>query len=575
MTLDPRAAIAAALERALAEMGATPDGPADIRLERPRDPSHGDWATNVALTLAKRLGKPPRKIAEEIAAKVDLAGTGATAVEVAGPGFLNFRLATDAVAQSLARIVADDETFGHSASGAGEKVMVEWVSANPTGPLHFGHGRQAALGDAICNLLAATGWDVHREFYYNDAGNQIEMLARSVHARYQQLLGLPAEIPEGGYNGEYIVELAREFHTEVGNRYEGDATPDALDAFRRFAVRLLRAEQDRDLTEFRVRFDHFFLESSLYADGLVAKTIEALRASGYVFESEGAVWLRTTAFGDDKDRVMVKGSGAPTYFLPDIAYHITKWERGYHRAINVQGADHHGTTARVRAGLRALGLSDDGFPEWVIHQMVRLEQGGKEVKLSKRAGSYTTLRELFEMVGVDVARYFFLMRKPEAQLVFDLDMALDQTEKNPVFKVQYAHARMCSIFGKAGSEEAERAARGEADLSLLQHPTELALVKALAEFPEVVELAAAQRGPHLLCDYLEQTAGAVNSWYHAGNTSRNPELAVLVADPAARAARLVLARAVRIVLRNGLRLLNVSAPVRMDRALEDDSRSAA
>jgi arginyl-tRNA synthetase len=574
MTLDPRTALAAAVERALAEMGATADGPVEVRLERPRDPSHGDWATNVALTLAKRLGKPPRKIAEDIAAKVDLAGTGATAVEIAGPGFLNFRLGTVAVAQALARLVAEDDTYGQSATGSGEKVMVEWVSANPTGPLHFGHGRQAALGDAICNLLAATGWDVHREFYYNDSGNQMDLLARSVHARYQQVLGLPGELPEGGYQGEYILDLARELHTEVGNRYEGDATPAALDVFRRFAVRLLRAEQDRDLKEFRVHFDHFFLESSLYSDGLVAKTIEALRATGHVFDAEGAVWLRTTAFGDDKDRVMVRSNGAPTYFLPDVAYHMTKWERGYHRAINVQGSDHHGSTTRVRAGLRALGLPD-GFPEWVIHQMVRLEQGGKEVKFSKRAGSYTTLRELFEMVGVDVARYFFLMRKPEAQLVFDLDMALDQSEKNPVFKVQYAHARMCSIFGKAGSEEAERAARGDADLALLQDPTELALVKALAEFPDVVELAAAHRGPHLLCDYLEQTAGAVNSWYHAGNPSRNPELAVLVSDPALRAARLVLARAVRIVLRNGLRLLNVSAPVRMDRALEVDTPTPA
>jgi len=302
----------------------------------------------------------------------------------------------------------------------------------------------------------------------------------------------------------------------------------------------------------------------------VSSTITALRATGYVYEQDGAVWLRTTAFGDDKDRVMVRSNGEPTYFLPDVAYHMAKWERGFHRAINVQGSDHHGTTARVRAGVRALGLPD-GFPEWVIHQMVRLEQGGKEVKLSKRAGSYTTLRELFEMVGVDVARYFFLMRKPEAQLVFDLDQALDQSEKNPVFKVQYAHARMCSIFAKAGGEETARAAAGGADLSLLVHPSELALVKALAEYPDVVERAAAQRAPHLVCDYLEQTAGAVNSWYHAGNPSRNPELAVLVADPALRGARLMLAQAVRVVLKNGLRLLNISAPVRMERAEEDTS----
>jgi arginyl-tRNA synthetase len=567
---DPRVVITAALERALAEVGATTDGPLEVHLERPRDPTHGDWATNVALTLAKRMGRKPRELATELATRIDLAATGLETVEVAGPGFLNFRLAQTSITDQLARIVADDDAYGRSATGAGERIIVEWVSANPTGPLHFGHGRQAALGDVISALLAETGWSVHREFYYNDAGNQMELLAKSVRARYLQLFGDAAEVPEGGYQGEYILDLAREFKVVYGDTYRTDDAPAALDAFRKFAVKLLRAEQDRDLSAFHVRFNQYYLESSLYDEGRVAATIEALRATGHVYEQDGAVWLRTTAFGDDKDRVMVKSDGSPTYFLPDVAYHVTKWERGYHHAINVQGADHHGTTARVRAGLAALG-HPDGFPEWVLHQMVRLEQGGREVKLSKRAGSYTTLRELFEMVGVDVARYFFLMRKPEAQLVFDLDMALDQSEKNPVFKVQYAHARMCSIFGKAGGAETEQAVQGRADLSLLVDPTELDLVKSLAAFPDLVERAAAQRAPHLLCDYLEQTAGAVNSWYHAGNPSRNPELAVLVADPALRAARLVLARAVRVVLKNGLRLLNISAPVRMERALEEDA----
>ena len=571
---DPRAAITAALEKALAEAGATADGPIEVHLERPRDPTHGDWATNLALALAKKLGKKPREIAMDLAARIDLAATGLQAVEVAGPGFLNFRLAQGQVADLLAKIVADDDTYGRSATGAGERIVVEWVSANPTGPLHFGHGRQAALGDVICGLLAETGWAVHREFYYNDSGRQMDLLAQSVRARYLQLFGDAAEIPEGGYHGEYVSDIARELKVVVGDLYRNDDGPAALEACRRFAVTLLRAEQDRDLADFHVRFDQYYLESSLYEEGRVGSTIAALRATGHVYEQDGAVWLRTTAFGDDKDRVMVRSNGEPTYFLPDVAYHVTKWERGYHRAINVQGSDHHGTTARVRAGLRALG-HPDGFPEWVLHQMVRLEQGGQEVKVSKRAGGYTTLRELFEMVGVDVARYFFLMRKTEAQLVFDLDQALDQSEKNPVFKVQYAHARMCSIFGRAGSAEAEQAAAGQADLALLTHPTELALVKALAEFPDLVERAAGQRAQHLVCEYLEQTAGAVNSWYHAGNPSRNPELAVLVADPALRAARLVLCRAVRVVLKNGLRLLNVSAPVRMDRALDDSANPAA
>ena len=550
-------------------------GETEIRLERPRDPSHGDWATSVALTLAKPLRKPPREIAEELAERLELGGGMVSAVEVAGPGFLNFRLSAASVTDQLARIVAEDETYGYSATGAGERVIVEWVSANPTGPLHLGHGRQAALGDVICDLLAATGWSVYREFYYNDTGTQMDLLARSVRARYLQVLGEQAELPDGGYQGEYVLGLAKELHVQGADSYRGDDSQGALDAFRGFAVRLLRAEQDRDLADFRVHFDNHYLESSLFEEGRIEATIEALRTTGLVYEDDGAVWLKTTAFGDDKDRVMVRRGGAPTYFLPDVAYHVAKWERGFTQAINVQGSDHHGTVARVRAGLLALDLPD-GFPEWVIHQMVRLEQSGKEVKFSKRAGAYTTLRELFEMVGVDVARYFFLMRKPESQLVFDLDVALDQSEKNPVYKIQYAHARMCSIFAKAGGQAAAEVQKlGATDLAQLSHPIELALVKELAEFPEVVERAAVARAPHLLCEYLEQTSAAVNSWYHAGNPSRSPELAVLTTDPELRAARLVLARAVRVVLRNGLRILNVSAPVRMERALEEPEASPA
>ena len=550
-------------------------GETEIRLERPRDPSHGDWATSVALTLAKPLRKPPREIAEELAERLELAGGVVSAVEVAGPGFLNFRLSAASVTDQLARIVAEDETYGYSATGAGERVIVEWVSANPTGPLHLGHGRQAALGDVICGLLAATGWSVYREFYYNDTGTQMDLLVQSVRARYLQVLGERAELPDGGYQGEYVLELAKELHVQGADSYRGDDSQVALDAFRGFAVRLLRAEQDRDLADFRVHFDNHYLESSLFEEGRIEATIEALRTTGLVYEDDGAVWLKTTAFGDDKDRVMVRRGGAPTYFLSDVAYHVAKWERGFTHAINVQGSDHHGTVARVRAGLLALDLPD-GFPEWVIHQMVRLEQSGKKVKFSKRAGVYTTLRELFEMVGVNVARYFFLMRKPESQLVFDLDVALDQSEKNPVYKIQYAHARMCSIFAKAGGQAAAEAQElSAADLAQLSHPIELALVKELAEFPEVVERAAVARAPHLLCEYLEQTSAAVNSWYHAGNPSRSPELAVLTTEPELRAARLVLARAVRVVLRNGLRILNVSAPVRMERALEEPEASPA
>lgn len=554
-------AIRRAVGAVLAELGA-PEQP--VGLERPRDPSHGDLATNVAMTLARTLGRPPRRIAEEIAERLDLEAAGVTSVEVAGPGFLNFRLTPAAVASVLDTILEADRAFGLGHEGAGRKVMVEFVSANPTGPLHLGHGRQAALGDAIASLLEWTGWDVHREFYYNDGGTQMELLGRSVWARYQQLHGREAEIPEGGYQGAYVGDIAEALAADEGERWVGDDSAEAMDAMRAFAVRVLRAEQDRDLGDFRVHFDEYFLESSLYTDGSVDETVEALRATGLVYEHEGAVWLRTTEFGDQKDRVMIRSNGSPTYFLPDVAYHRNKWKRGFERVINVQGSDHHGTVARVRAGVRALGCPE-GYPEYVLHQMVRVERDGREVKFSKRAGSYTTLRELYEHVGVDVARYFLQMRKPDSHLVFDLDVALDQSEKNPVYKVQYAHARMCSIFAKAGLEP-EQVAAGSADLSALDNPLERELVKLLGEFPETVSRAAAQTSPHVMCDYLEQAAGAANSWYHAGNPSRSPELAVLVEDARLRAARLVLTRAVQIVLRNGLTVLGIDAPQRMERA---------
>jgi arginyl-tRNA synthetase len=559
-------AIRSALESLLKEMGVADPV---VSLERPRDPDHGDLATSVAMTLAKRLRRPPRQIAEEIASRLDLAAAGVSAVEVAGPGFLNFRLTPGAVASVLDDVLRAGGSYGRSDTGGGERVMVEFVSANPTGPLHLGHGRQAALGDVIASLLDRTGWKVHREYYYNDGGTQMENLARSVWARYQERFGRPAEIPEGGYQGAYVSDIAEAFAAEAGERWVGDESDEALDAMRVFAVKLIREEQDRDLADFRVHFDEYYLESSLYVDGGVERTVQALRDAGFVYERDGAVWLRTTEFGDQKDRVMIRSNGAPTYFVPDVAYHVGKWERGYHRVINVQGSDHHGTVPRVRAGLRALGLPE-GYPEYVLHQMVRVERDGREVKFSKRAGSYTTLRELYEEVGVDVARYFLLMRKPDAHLVFDLDVALDQSEKNPVYKVQYAHARMCSIFAKAGLapegvSPGSAGGRG-ADLSLLAHDLERELIKRLGEFPGTVERAAAQAAPHVVCDYLEQTAGAANSWYHAGNPSRNPELAVLTDDPALRAARLVLTRAVQIVLNNGLTLLGIEAPRRMERA---------
>lgn len=543
----------------LREMGVEAEG--EVALERPRNPEHGDWASNVALTLAGPLRRAPRAIAEEVAERFDAARAGVDSVAVAGPGFINFRLVSDYLGAGLREMLAAEERYGRSDAGGDEPVVVEFVSANPTGPLHPGHGRQLVLGDAIAELLAWTRWKVHREYYYNDAGEQIERLTRSVQARYQQLAGRDTPLPEDGYRGEYIADVARAFRDEEGDRWLGDDSPEALEAIRVFAVRTLMAEIERDLADLGVHFDRYYLESSLYTEGRVDEIVARLRETGLVYERDGAVWLRTTSFGDDKDRVMIKGTGHPTYFVPDVAYHLTKWERGFRRAINVQGADHHGTVARVRAGVRALGLPE-GYPEYVLHQMVAVTRGGEEVKFSKRAGEYVTLRELFEEVGVDVTRYFFLMRRLEAQLVFDLDLALDQSDKNPVYKIQYAYARMCSIF-RRGGVAAEEIDASDADLELLAEDVETALMKQLLRFPEVVEAAAAQHAPHLVCTYLEETAGAVNSWYHAGNLA--PELRVLGVAPELSRARLVLARAVSIVLRNGLAVLGISAPERMER----------
>jgi arginyl-tRNA synthetase len=552
------------IARVLAEMGVADP---QVGLDRPRNPEHGDWASNVALTLAKPLGRPPRQIAEEIVQRIDRSAAGVSATEVAGPGFINFRLADDYLHRGLAEVLARGAEYGRSRAGEGKPVNIEFVSANPTGPLHIGHGRQAALGDAVAELMAWAGWKVHREYYYNDAGEQIMRLARSVWARYQQHLGEDVEFPEDGYHGSYVREIAAQLAEEHGDRFRGDGGDAALDVMRQFAVRVLREEQNRDLEDFGVRFDEFFLESSLYDSGRVEQTIARLRETGLVYEKDGALWLRTTEFGDDKDRVMVKSTGHPTYFLPDVAYHVTKWERGFHRAINVQGADHHGTVARVRAGLRALGLPE-GYPEYVLHQMVLVMRGGQEVKFSKRAGDYVTLRDLYDEVGVDVTRYFFLMRRPESQLTFDLDLALEQSDRNPVYKVQYAHARMASIFRRAGVEP-EQVSADDADLALLTHPAETDLAKLLLRFPETVDAAAEAHAPHAVTEYLEEVAGAVNSWYHAGN--RDPQLRVVgVPDDVARARR-VLARAIQVVLRNGLAVLGITAPERMERAEAEDA----
>ena len=557
--------IEAALAAVIKEMGVNE---VEIHLERPRDSAHGDITCNIALALSGSLNRPSRDIAEEIAVSLERDTAGIASVEVAGPGFLNFRLSAVTAASILDEIVAKNKTFGREDTREGARVMVEFVSANPTGPLHLGHGRQAALGDAIASLLEWTGWEVHREFYYNDAGTQIDKLAESVRARYLGLFGRQEEIPEGGYHGEYINELAESLAEEFGDQFVLDESKEAVEKIRSFSVRCLREEQDSDLDDFGVHFDEYYLESSLHDNGRVNSTLEALKQTGFVYVHEGATWLKTTVFGDQKDRVMVRKNGLPTYFLPDVAYHMHKWTRGYERVINVQGSDHHGTVDRVRSGLQALGLPK-GYPEYVLHQMVRVVRDGSEVKFSKRAGTSITLRELYTEVSTDVTRYFFQMRKPNAQMVFDLDAALDYSDKNPMYKIQYAHARMHSIFAKAQvmPEEIES---GSADLSLLTEDYERQLINQLRDFPSVLTRAAENCAPHIVCEYLEQTASTANTWYHAGNPSRNPSLAVLVDDSKIRGARLVLARSLQIVLQNGLAILGITAPKRMTQEPAND-----
>ncbi|MGH7574893.1 MAG: arginine--tRNA ligase [Longimicrobiales bacterium] len=532
-----------------------------IRLDRPRTRQHGDFTTNLALVLAGPLSRQPRELASWIIDQLDLEVAGFAAADVAGPGFINFRLATESLHDRLEAILRAGDAWGRAARPSGRRVQVEFVSANPTGPLHVAHGRGAALGDAIASLLEWTGDDVTREFYINDAGAQIDKLAESLEARWLDLGGQMAAVPEGGYHGEYMRDLARRVEAEMGVALRATDRDQRLRMLRERAVQLLREEQERDLREFRVHFDVFFEESRLYREGQADQTLRELSERHLTYEADGAVWLRSSDFGDDKDHVLVKRDGSYTYLVPDVAYHRNKNERGFDHVIDVWGADHHGYVPRMQAALSALGL--DGFLDVEIVQMVRIVRGGKDVRLSKRAGEFVTLRELFEEFGVDVARYFFLMRRSDAQMLFDLDLALDHTEKNPVFKVQYAHARMMSIFRKAGIRPDE--IQPGPELSLLEHESERELANQLAHFPDVVTKAASARAPHMVCEYLETTAGLINSWYHAGNPSRNPELAVLVPDQALRAARLMLARAIQITLRNGLNLLSLNAPDRMER----------
>ncbi len=520
-----------------------------VDLERPKNADHGDFSTNVALQIARRVGRKPREAAEAIVAALARNEEIARA-DVAGPGFINFTLSRGSRFAVIAEIQRAAEAFGRGAAGGGHRILVEFVSANPTGPLHVGHGRQAALGDAISTLLEWQGWRVSREFYYNDAGNQIANLALSVQARIREARGEAAEFPKDGYHGDYIREIAREY---VAAHF-GDVAGENLDQIRRFAVEYLRREQDVDLRAFGVKFDSYFLESSLYTDGKVLEAVTLLRDAGHCYESEGALWLKTTDFGDDKDRVMRKSDGTFTYFVPDVAYHLDKFRRGFTHAVNVQGADHHSTVTRVRAGLQALNLGiPPGYPDYVLHQMVTVMKSGEEMKISKRAGSYVTVRDLIDEVGRDAVRYFFLMRRVDSQLVFDIDLAKSQSEDNPVYYVQYAHARLCSVLREWGGDPAALAG---ADLARLTSPHEATLAAKLAEFPEVLARAASEFAPHLVTYYLhDDVAARLHTYYNAER--------FLVEDEALKLARLALVAATRQVLANGLAVLGVSAPERM------------
>lgn len=545
-----------------------PGAGAKAAFESPKVAAHGDLATTAAMQLAKPLKLNPRQLAENLRAAL-LASAPyqrwVDAVDIAGPGFINIKLKPEAKQQIIREVLEQAGQFGHQPS-TGRKMLVEFVSANPTGPLHVGHGRQAALGDAICNLNQTQGWDVYREFYYNDAGVQIGTLASSTQLRARGFKPGDAEWPSGenanAYNGDYIADIAADFlakktvHSD-DREYTAGGDIEALDDMRQFAVAYLRHEQDLDLKAFSVKFDNYYLESSLYTSGKVEAAVQKLQEAGKTFEKDGALWLKSTDYGDDKDRVMRKGDGTYTYFVPDVAYHITKWERGFEKVINIQGTDHHGTIARVRAGLQAANVGiPQGYPDYVLHTMVRVVKGGEEVKISKRAGSYVTLRDLIEWTSKDAVRFFLLSRKPDTEYTFDVDLAVAKNNDNPVYYVQYAHARICSVLAAWREKDGGDVATLKAvDLSPLQSPQAQALMLLLAKYPDMLTAAALDFAPHDVTFYLRELAACYHSYYDAER--------ILVDDVGVKQARLALVAATAQVLHNGLAVLGVSAPQKM------------
>jgi arginyl-tRNA synthetase len=554
MSAEIKSHITELLTRALAKVAPQQPGSL-ISLERPKQAQHGDFSSPIAMQLARHLKRPPVETAEALVEAIPASDW--VTPEFSRPGFINFRVHPAAKQHTAKTILSQRERYGRSENGGGRRVMLEFVSANPTGPLHVGHGRQAALGDAIGALLEAQGWRVTREFYYNDAGAQIRNLGLSVQARIREKLGVSVEFPADGYHGDYVREIAEKYLAA------GNSDGEDLERVTRFAVAELRREQDLDLQAFGVRFDNYYLESSLYRDGRVEKTVQSLIEVGKAFEQDGALWLRTTDYGDDKDRVIRKSDGEYTYFVPDVAYHLTKWERGFTRAINIQGSDHHSTVTRVRAGLQAVSSRwerriPSSYPDYILHKMVTVMKGGEEMKISKRAGSYVTLRELIDEVGRDAVRFFLLSRRADTEFVFDVDLAKSQSEENPVYYVQYAHARICSVLEQWRTQFVDQDPDNgfeSVDLVPLTSARELALLQRLGEFPEVLENAAGEMAPHQVVFFLRELAGEFHSYYNAER--------ILVPETAPRMARLALCHAVRQVLRNGLSLLGVSQPEKM------------
>lgn len=548
--------IKASLEQALQQSGLLPEGEQapDIILEVPKEKAHGDFSSNLAMQLTRLAKKNPRIIAETLLAHLDQQQAGISQSEIAGPGFINFFVDKSYLYEVIPAVIDAGDQYGSSSLGKGEKLQVEFVSANPTGSLHLGHARGAALGDALCRLLSFAGYQVSREYYINDAGNQVDNLARSLEVRYNQALGQALDMPEDGYYGEDIKKFAQQLADEKGSELLKLSAEERYNFFKEYGLEKEFDKIKRDLTRFGVEFDEWYSESSLYRDGKVEKALQALRDKGQVFEEEGASWLHTTPYGDDKDRVLVKQDGSYTYLTPDIAYHQDKFARGFDRLINIWGADHHGYIPRVKAAMSALGYESDRLTV-LISQMVSLYQDGEKVKMSKRTGKAVTMEELMDEVGVDAIRYFFTMRSMDSHLDFDMDLAISKSNENPVFYVQYAHARICSIFAQAEEQSISFKNPQDVNWSALNKEAEFDLLLKMAEWSEEVEIAAQQLAPHRAIRYVFELASQFHSYY---NTER-----VIIEDENLMHARLLLLQALRIVIRNVLRMIGVSAPEKM------------